>query len=196
MPFAAMPSRRRPSIAFIRFSDQTELPIVGISIPTFSFFLFAPPLAAALYIYLHIHLLKLWDVLATAPPQISGGALADHIHPWLANDLFLSLRDDNAARARPLRRLSNLASRLLVWVFGPFVLFGFWWRSMPAHDEWLTLFLGLCLLVASYAGLSSWWSTTAAARRPHRRPWPKPWRGRWRRPLGLMVAVAVLPRAG
>ena len=39
-------------------SRQTQLPLVDVSIPTASFFIFAPILAAALYIYLHIILLK------------------------------------------------------------------------------------------------------------------------------------------
>ncbi len=42
---------------------QTRLPLVGVDIPTASFFIFAPILAAALYVYLHIILLKLWDAI-------------------------------------------------------------------------------------------------------------------------------------
>jgi hypothetical protein len=49
---------------------QTDLPLVNVAIPTFSFFLFAPILGAALYAYLHIHLLKLWDAIAAAPSEI------------------------------------------------------------------------------------------------------------------------------
>ncbi|MCL7938843.1 pentapeptide repeat-containing protein [Halomonas sp. ATCH28] len=173
-------------------SRQTELPLVGIAIPTFSFFVFAPPLGAALYIYLHIHLLKLCDALAAAPARIDGEALADRIHPWLANDLFLTMRADGAASSRPLRGLSNLASRLLVWVAAPLVLAGFWWRSMPAHEEWLTLFLALNLLIAIYTGLSSWWSARSAFCRTFRRPWPNPWRGRWHRRAGLAAALAIM----
>ena len=45
-------------------SRQTQLPLVDVAIPTASFFVFAPILAAALYIYLHILLLKLWDAIA------------------------------------------------------------------------------------------------------------------------------------
>ena len=46
---------------------RTDLPLVGVAIPTYSFFFFAPILAAALYIYLQVHLLKLWDAIADAP---------------------------------------------------------------------------------------------------------------------------------
>ena len=46
---------------------RTDLPLVGVAIPTYSFFFFAPILAAALYVYLQVHLLKLWDAIADAP---------------------------------------------------------------------------------------------------------------------------------
>ena len=54
-------------------SRQTQLPLVDVSIPTASFFIFAPILAAALYIYLHIILLKLWDAIADANTRASTG---------------------------------------------------------------------------------------------------------------------------
>jgi len=64
-------------------SRETPLPLIGVSIPTARFFLFAPLLGAALYIYLQLHLLKLWDALASARPNIEGKPLAEHITPWL-----------------------------------------------------------------------------------------------------------------
>jgi hypothetical protein len=45
---------------------QTRLPLVGVDIPTASFFWTAPVLGAALYIYLHLFLIKLWDAHADA----------------------------------------------------------------------------------------------------------------------------------
>ena len=69
---------------------RTDLPLVGVAIPTYSFFFFAPILAAALYIYLQVHLLKLWDAIADAPATIDnrplgeqprGRGAAAHRHP-------------------------------------------------------------------------------------------------------------------
>jgi hypothetical protein len=93
-------------------SRQTELPIVGIAIPTFSFsfFVFAPILATALYIYLHIHLLKLWDAIAETPPILDGRPLGEHLHPWLVNDTMLRIRSRNALTPRPLALLTSLVS--------------------------------------------------------------------------------------
>jgi uncharacterized protein YjbI with pentapeptide repeats len=169
-------------------SRQTQLPLVGIAIPTFSFFVFAPLLATALYVYLHIHLLKLWDAIAETPPIIDGRPLGEHLHPWLVNDTMLRIRSRNAVTPRPLALLTSLVSRALVWAFGPIVIAAFWWRSMPAHDEWLTLLIALCLLVSLYAGFTNWWRGTARLRGG----WSDPWQARWKKPLGVLVAVMVV----
>ena len=71
---------------------RTDLPLVGVTIPTYSFFFFAPILAAALYVYLQVHLLKLWDAIADAPSVIDGRPLGEHLHPWIANDHALVLK--------------------------------------------------------------------------------------------------------
>jgi uncharacterized protein YjbI with pentapeptide repeats len=169
-------------------SRQTQLPIVGIAIPTFSFFVFAPLLATALYVYLHIHLLKLWDAIAETPPIIDGRPLGEHLYPWLVNDTMLRIRSRNAVTPRPLALLTSLVSRALVWAFGPFVIAAFWWRSMPAHDEWLTLLIAACLLVSLYAGFTNWWRGTARLRGG----WEESWQARWKKPLGVLVAVMVV----
>lgn len=137
-------------------SRQTRLPLVGVDIPTASFFLFAPILAAALYVYLHIILLKLWDAIADLEdPVVDGQPVGDALVPWLVNDWALSVRGGPFLPARPLRALGNLASFLLVWTAAPLALF-FWWWSMPAHRPFLTLFLGACFLIALTAGITGW----------------------------------------
>ena len=49
-------------------SRQTKLPLVGVDIPTESFFFFAPVLGAALYVYLHLYIRKVTGALCAAPP--------------------------------------------------------------------------------------------------------------------------------
>jgi uncharacterized protein YjbI with pentapeptide repeats len=169
-------------------SRQTQLPIVGIAIPTFSFFVFAPLLATALYVYLHIHLLKLWDAIAETPPIVDGRPLGEHLHPWLVNDTMLRIKSRNAVTPRPLGRITDEASNVLVWSFGPLVLTGFWWRSMSAHSEWLTLLVALCLLVSLYVGFTNWWHGVERLRGG----WEAPWQARWKKPVGVIVAVGVI----
>lgn len=94
-------------IDFFVDSRQTQLPLVNVSIPTFSFFVFAPILGAALYAYLHLHIRKVTEALAEAPP--GPPRLEERIRPWLLNDFVLRQR---CVQPRPLA--SNLSGRTLV----------------------------------------------------------------------------------
>ena len=162
---------------------RTDLPLVGVAIPTFSFFLFAPILAAALYIYLHIHLLKLWDAIADAPDDHRRPA-PRRAPPPLDRQ---RLRPDPQGRRRPPPAApcaGSATSPPSSWSGSPApaVIAGFWWRSMPAHDEGLTLAIAVALLLALHAGLTSWWTAHARLRSPGRAPPLGRW---WRRPAGI-----------
>ena len=143
-------------------SRQTRLPLIDVSIPTTSFFVFAPILAAALYVYLHIILLKLWDAFADlTDPTFEGQRVGDALVPWLVNDWALTLKGGAYTPDGPLRALGNLASLLLVWGAAPAVLAGFWWRSMPAHRPLLSLLLAGCFLVSLATAIIAWQTARA-----------------------------------
>ena len=171
-------------------SRQTDLPLIGVSIPTASFFVFAPILGAALYIYLHLHLRKLWEVLNKANARPGDKRLEEQVLPWLVSDLVLRMRKDDAIKARPMDWLAGLVTRLLVWVAGPFVLLAFWWRSMPAHDEWLTLLIGGTAILSLYAGFSSWWRLQDCRKLEESQP--TLWRGWYRRPLAAITIISLI----
>ena len=158
---------------------QTQLPLVGVSIPTLLFFAIAPALGAALYAYFHLHLLKLWDALNDALPPAPNPPrrgllshfpplrgyepngpddrpLGDRIAPWLVTDLALSYRTDGLTH-RPLRWIALLATGFLSFLAGPLVLFFFWLWSMPAHNELLTVVgCGIPLSLSIVTCISSW----------------------------------------
>ncbi|MEO0681906.1 MAG: pentapeptide repeat-containing protein [Pseudomonadota bacterium] len=150
-------------------SAETRLPLVNVAIPTTSFFVFAPLLAAALYVYLHLQLLKLWEALHDALRQGEAERLAERAWPWLVNDLAALMAAPRGPR-RPLARLSAAVTWALVWVFGPLVIGYAWARSAPAHLELLTLGAALCLMAALHAGFVSWWTLTGRLRRDEARP--------------------------
>jgi hypothetical protein len=52
-------------------------------------------------------------------------------------------------------------SILLGSAFGIAVLALLWWRSMPAHDQWLTLWIGLCFWFAALIGLTGFLTARA-----------------------------------
>ncbi|MCI5041294.1 MAG: pentapeptide repeat-containing protein [Donghicola eburneus] len=147
-------------VDFFVDSRQTQLPIVGVSIPTLSFFIFAPVLGAALYVHLHLHIRKVTEALGKPllgpPPLLDGTPIETHIKPWLLNDFVLRQRRDGAVHARPLDTLSWLTTWALVWLAGPFVLGLMWVWGWPAHNLSISAINALCLMVAIYTGALSW----------------------------------------
>ncbi|MEM1302333.1 MAG: hypothetical protein AAGH17_07110, partial [Pseudomonadota bacterium] len=145
---------------FFVSARETTLPLIGVDIPTFSFFAFAPALGAALYVYLHLHIRKVIEELTRDDLATTDFKLEERITPWLLNDAILLARAKS--RKEPLitqRRMDWLVTTTtvtLIWLAGPFVQLAFWWRSVPANAEWMTMFLGLMFWITCYAGLESW----------------------------------------
>lgn len=148
---------------------QTDLPLVGVSIPTVLFFYIAPTIGAALYAYFHLHLLKLYEALGSA--DRTDVPLSDRTTPWLVADFALAWRPGELSK-RPMRWLAFATTMLLAYIAGPLVLAAFWYRSMPYHEELLTVvFCGVPLMVAFFAGRRSW-SYMIAQFRPNQRRLP------------------------
>jgi hypothetical protein len=148
-------------VDFFDPSRNTSLPLIGVAIPTFSFFIFAPVLGAALYVYLHLTLRKATEALCAVPHRIGADPLEERIKPWLLNDMVLRLRgtDDEGRRAatpRPLDLLAMLSATALIWFAGPGLLALMWVRSWPAHNWPLSLTIGTALLVTVFAGITTW----------------------------------------
>ena len=132
---------------------RTALPLVDVSIPTLAFFWSAPAVGAALYIYLHLYLVKLWEALAEPGNRVGRDRLGARIYPWLASDWALWLRGDDAQEPRAMNWLVCTVTVLLVWLVPHAALGWFWWESATAHDEWLTIWIGCWWLLAAYVGL-------------------------------------------
>ena len=150
---------------FFILSRETQLPLVGISVPTSLFFYVAPLCGAALHVHLHIYLLKLWRSLAEAGDTINGQPLGEHVSPWVVVDMALWKRPE-ARHSYALANLSSFGTIVLLFYTSPIVLFFFWYRSLPKHDEVLTLlFCGLPLVATVYATLHSLRTLDRAAKR-------------------------------
>jgi uncharacterized protein YjbI with pentapeptide repeats len=143
-------------IDFFSLAATIDLPLVNIAIPTTVFFWSAAWLASAFHAFLQIHLLKLWDPLAALPDSHKGAPVAEALYPWIVIDWALRRRPDadRATRPRPLAGLADLAAVTAVWLAAPAVIAAFWWRSMPALDERLTLVIAGALALAIYTSLN------------------------------------------
>ncbi|MEM9349199.1 MAG: pentapeptide repeat-containing protein [Pseudomonadota bacterium] len=141
-------------IDFFLPQRSTALPLVNVTIPTRSFFIFAPILGAALYIYLHFNIRQVVEVFLALPPEHKGQRIETFLKPWILVDHL-----QRVSHGGPGRRMDGPAgftTILMVWLAGPLVLSYFWIRSWPAHSEWITGVIGLSLAGCIYAGLSTW----------------------------------------
>ncbi|MBL3597996.1 pentapeptide repeat-containing protein [Rhodovulum sulfidophilum] len=146
-------------IDFYGIDRATRLPLVNVDVPTRYFFVTAPILTAAFYIYFHLHLIRLWDALGAADSRIGGQPLGDAVMPWLVTDAALHLRNrwraDNCAAPHALDVPATFLNLLLTWGFGLIVLGWLWWLSMSARTFGMTAIACSALLAATGVGLSS-----------------------------------------
>ena len=179
---------------------QTQLPLVNVSIPTNLFFIFAPILGAAFYTYLHHHLMKLWVALADQPEPQTGPSLSDLLLPWIVIDLVLDLRPGPPRNPQPLRRMAVAATILLVFAATPAILTGFWWRSMPAHDGWMTVgACGVALLLTLFVSVQSGfklWDCTRSPVKLRKWLWASPANAGWLLLLALLTTFGWFKTAG
>ncbi len=171
---------------FFSATARISLPLLGVTIPTETFFYIAPWLAAVLHVYFHLFLLKLWDAVAEAPASVGSLPLAERVAPWLVVDWAIRRRPDyrRATTQRPMNLLGSAVTGFLIWLATPILIAVFWWRSMPAHDARLTLAIGVALLVSLFASLGCW----RRARRTLQLPGVDHDRRSWRRP-GFLPGV-------
>jgi len=141
---------------FFAFGAETELPLVSISVPTVSFFIAAPTLTAALYVYLHIYLRGLWVALAKCPARLARGPLEERVYPTMLCTSALVvrrwMRHESGKPVEGPRTAAVTISFLMVWLLGPVVLGILWWSSTPYHHEWLTLWAAFCFWLALIVG--------------------------------------------
>ncbi|MEM6487905.1 MAG: pentapeptide repeat-containing protein [Pseudomonadota bacterium] len=158
---------------------ETRLPLIGIDVPTTAFFIAAPLLVAALYIYLHLYLMTLWDALADMRPTLQGTPLFDRVPPTLMAQAALWYRayharrrgarmggqtggrngEDAETRAAPPRALGGamaLITVALVWLAGPAVLLWLLETSTVRHSLLLSGLIALCFLASARTGFAGW----------------------------------------
>ena len=166
-------------IDFYGVNRTTKLPLVNVSLPTRSFFVAAPIITSAIFGYFHLYLIRLWDAISVAPPQISARPLGDVIAPWLVADAALylraKLRSDNCTTLRTMEGPAMLLNLLLAWCFGLLILGLLWWMSMPARNWWITGISGLSLIMSGFVGAASFAMLIIRMRNPHDGTFPQLW---------------------
>lgn len=134
-------------VDFFIDNRQTDLPLIGVSIPTNWFFVIAPTLATSLIVHLHMHVIKLCIALRTVYSTPGFIRTASSLKNWILID-FIEIA------VLKKTKFGDMLDTFIVATVGAFVWFlgvsfmGFiWWRSWPAHDPLLTLTLGGLLVI-------------------------------------------------
>lgn len=143
--------------AFFAAGVATDLPLIGLPVPTLAFFIAAPLLMTALHLHLHLYLVGLWDAIANAPATVGKAPLFDRIHPVMVAQAAVlyraRARGDRSAPPRAFARTMQVVVGSLVWLSTPAVLGWMFWRSMARHEPGLTLWIGACLAAVCIFGL-------------------------------------------
>jgi len=175
---------------------ESPLPIVGTSIPIVGFFWSAPLMLLVLYVYFHLQLQRLWEVLAKLPAVFPDGQPLDQkADPWLLIGLvrayFAHLKEEHL----PFFLLQRGIVRLVTWWVVPFTLACFAYRYLPRHEPVGTAFLLVITVVAAWLAIS-YDRNAAAVLQGVKLPAFKrkrTWKGWCVVAMLLVVGVALLP---
>lgn len=113
---------------------SSPLPVIQAAIPLFLFYIVAPFIITAIYLYLHLQLQGLWEEIAALPAVFPDGrTLSSKVHPWLLTSLAQRFGSEHGGH--PASRLLEMAiAWLSAWAVGPITLLIFWLRYLPRHD--------------------------------------------------------------
>ncbi|SDB14951.1 Uncharacterized protein YjbI, contains pentapeptide repeats [Bauldia litoralis] len=162
------------TIGGVRDSDffakvvRTELPLLGISVPTVAFFIVMPILLASGYLYFLFYVVKLTSGIASLPSEIRMDGtekttpLSMAIQPGLISEALISRKTD--AIPSEFGFVYPILALFLAWWAAPAVLFLFWIRSWSHHNLGLTIFIAGLLVFALLFGWITYASVLRALR--------------------------------
>jgi uncharacterized protein YjbI with pentapeptide repeats len=129
-------------ISLLANIGSLALPGTAIKAPTATFFIVMPAIIAALWLFLQLTLLHLWQEFADLPAVFPDGeARHRKTDQWLLGAYVWSLSDEVSFAGTDLLKL--LVFQILVWWLVPCVLVSFWMSFLRRHDM-----TGSCLQIA------------------------------------------------
>ena len=125
------------------------LPLLLPSVYLPLFYGVAPLLVFALFVTLHLYLLRLWGRLARLPAVFpDGGTIDHHLPPWLFHGFPLAYLPRLRRRRPRLFWLQHALALLLGWAVAPLTLFVLWLRYLVRHDPFGSALHGVLLVAA------------------------------------------------
>ena len=128
-------------------SKIQRLPIILTGLPTVGFFFVEPIILLGIYVWLHLHLQRLWEEIAELPAIFPDGKFLDQkVSPWLVTGLVRAYVPLLKKNLPDLFWLQFITSFVLVWCLVPYTISQFWARYVPSHDR-----LGIYVLVGMFS---------------------------------------------
>lgn len=123
------------------------LPVFRLNIPVTSFFIIAPLGTAIVFVWFHIYLNHVWELVAKLPAVFPDGtSLRLKLHPWIFN--FLIEFWQNAKS--PIYDIRGLPGFFFGWVMVPLTLSFMIFRFSTSNDVPVQVFLSVVLFAATY----------------------------------------------
>lgn len=111
------------------------LPESTLGIPTSGFLKFIPIFILGMYVYLHIYIYRLWQILGQLPSVFYDGTPLDQaISPWLVTAYVRFYQKRGVKRPSVLGIAQKWVTVLLLWWLAPAVLVLIWARYLVRHD--------------------------------------------------------------
>ncbi len=121
--------------ALIANRGAMPLPVINTKVPVTGFFLFAPAILLALYVYLQLYLQRMWDALSRLPAVFPDGARLDEkAFPWLLSGLISLYVPKLRKGAPPFAWLQIVLSVVAAWLLVPATIAWFWLRYLLVTD--------------------------------------------------------------
>ncbi|MDH3599624.1 MAG: pentapeptide repeat-containing protein, partial [Candidatus Tectomicrobia bacterium] len=155
-------------------SATSPLPIIGAKVSIINFYRVMPFFLLIFYIYFHLNLQRLWDMLASLPAVFPDGTRLDershprHVSGFVRARCFL-LKE----RSSPGDCLYGCLFILLTWFNVPITLFVFWWSFLPRRDlqgDIVTVVLTILITMTVAFGLWSYQRAVSVLQTKHQLP--------------------------
>lgn len=151
--------------ALLLNSATSKLPIIGTDVKIVGFYVIAPLVLLCTYIYLHVYLQRLWEVVASLPAIFPDGRPLDYrAYPWMAMGLVRTYFPFLRTNLLCFSQLQRVLTVLLLWGVIPITEAGLWARYLPRHEWWGTVATIGALVASLIFAMLSYLNSTAVLR--------------------------------
>lgn len=141
-------------LSLVTNSPIPLIPETGLRVPVASFFVAVPVFMFGFYIYFHLYLYRLWQILGGLPSVFHDGTPLDRaVSPWLPTALVRFYQTHGVHQPSLMGLSQKWITILVVWWAVPATLVLFWVRFLVRHDWTGTALHSLLVGLAVWSAL-------------------------------------------